>query len=150
MFCSNCGFQNVNEVRYCNRCGKQLRSDAVDVSSMSDIITKFLTTIGAVTLAGIGFPMFAMLVLGKRGFSPPVLLVVAVLGFAATVAIDGLLVWLMLRVLRMRQEAPQAFNHERNTNGLSQPNLISQPPFTSVTEHTTRNFDPIHSGSHDR
>jgi hypothetical protein len=148
MYCPSCGFQNVNEVRFCNRCGLKLKSAGSNEKGMSDLLTKFLTTIGSVTLAGIGFPMFAMMVLGKRGFPPQILLLVAIACFAATIAIDGLLVWLMLRVMRLRQEEAQSTTHERITNGLSQPQISSPTTFSSVTEHTTRNFDPLVSRVH--
>ena len=146
MYCSICGYENVNDVRYCNRCGKQLKAGVANEKQTSELITKFLTTIGAVTMVGIGLPILAMLALGKRGFPPHILLFVVLAGIAATIAIDGLLVWLMLRVMRMRQEDNQGHAPDRITNGLSQPRLPMPSLFSSVTEHTTRNFEPVTEG----
>ena len=143
MYCSICGFENLHDVRYCNRCGKQLKAGLEKEKQSSDLITKFLTTIGSVTMVGIGLPIFAMLALGKRGFPPQILLFVFLAGLAATIALDGLLVWLMLRVMRMRQEETQGPPQDRITNGLSQPRLPMPTLFSSVTEHTTRNFEPV-------
>lgn len=151
MFCQSCGFQNIKEVNYCNRCGKQLKPRASYDKTMSDLITRFLTTIGTVTGVGMGLPTFVLLALGKKGFPPHILMVVAIVAFAATVLVDGLLVWLLLKVMRMRQEEPHpARSTERITNGLSEKQIAAPPLFASVTEHTTRNFDPALPGAHRR
>jgi hypothetical protein len=148
MFCQGCGFGNDEGVNYCKRCGANLQPTPAAKPANPFIIGCFLLTILFITLAGLMLPMVAMSELhGKvnegmlNGFSLLILLVVF--------STNAMLIWLLTRLLGVGiWKKPKDTGSEPRpryvTNG-QQYDALPSPPIsmTSVTEHTTRNFDAV-------
>lgn len=147
MFCKDCGFENANTVIYCKRCGAQQKPDSFK-NKQSDLSGKFLTTIGTVTMTGFVLAFFALMRMSKGNSPPQFLFIFSILSIMATVAIDALLVWLLLKLLKTPQVGDRFLNSQvepvTNHQNYSQ---FPVPPVgvLSITEHTTRNFGPIPS-----
>lgn len=148
MYCQNCGFGNDEGVNYCKRCGTNLQPAPTAKPVNPFIVGCFLLTILFITLAGLMLPMVAMSELhGKvnegllNGFSLLILLVVF--------STNAMLIWLLTRLLGVGiWKKPKVTGTEPRpryvTSGQEYDALPSPPiSMTSVTEHTTRNFDAV-------
>jgi hypothetical protein len=81
--------------------------------------------------------------LGERtGFDTRALVAIMAFGGATVVAVVGLMVWLIMRL--SGYQAGTAQNAERPLQRDFTPQQLPPPPISmpSVTENTTRNFDP--------
>jgi hypothetical protein len=147
MFCKDCGFENAQSVTYCKRCGSRQMPDSIK-NSQSTPTGKFLSTIGTVTMVGFALALFAMLRMSKGTSPPQYLLVISILSIVATVAIDALLVWLLLKLLKTPPApARSPYSQEELLMNRQHYSQFPAPPIgmSSITEHTTRNFGPIPS-----
>lgn len=145
MFCSNCGINNKQGLNYCTQCGANL--NPIQSPSLPVWLTvAFLVLIGIVSLAGLGLPIVALTELSKHGFPPDMLKDIAAGSLAVTVAIDAMIIWLFLHLIKIPKPAKQK-NQKQNRYVTSDQiqQQISAPPdsIQSVTEHTTRTFEPI-------
>ena len=147
MFCKDCGFENAKTVIFCKRCGSKQQADSFH-NKPPELSGKILTTIGTVTMTGFALALFALLRMSKGNSPPHFLFVISILSIAATLAIDGLLVWLLLKLHKTTQTdgRPPYAQVEPGMNSQNYPQF-PQPPIglSSITEHTTRNFGPIPS-----
>jgi hypothetical protein len=147
MFCRDCGFENAQSVTYCKRCGVKQMPDPL-TNNQSTPTGKFLSMIGTVTMVGFALALFAMLRMSKGNSPPQYLLVIPILSIVATVAIDALLVWLLLKLLKTPQVTDR-FPYSQGEPVMNHQNYSQFPApqigISSITEHTTRNFGPIPS-----
>jgi len=151
MYCSTCGAENTQGLKYCNRCGANLASsaDAPAQKKFPIVMTvAFLALMGFVLAIGLVAPFALVSDTVPRGINVdslmPILIIIPCIAFGAT----GLLVWLLLRLISMHQQsgsASQVKEARKNLTNEFTPPRIAAPPemFGSVTEHTTRNFDSV-------
>jgi len=91
-------------------------------------------------LVAITFLIFMMK--EAAGFAPPFLLLFTTFSFGLMFAVEAVLMWLLLKGKRGTdtESAPKL-----ETNELEGSNARALPePMPSVTEHTTRAFDPVY------
>ena len=142
MYCSSCGVAVAQNLSYCNHCGAKLHRGE---DSSSELRPNFLLA------AIVGTFIFGLLVITilmgvmKNAMGLPV---ERVLGFAAVpflmmLILEGVLLRLFFRTLKAADQK-KILSNQHATNELegSRARLLAQPA-TSVTEHTTRAFDPI-------
>jgi hypothetical protein len=150
MYCSSCGVAVTQGLGYCNYCGAKLNGANGDsVSTTSEVKPEML--VGAmVTLFVLGLVAIAIL----TGVMKSVLNLDAgqILGFAALsflimLLIEGVFIWLLLRNNRNAEETSKSLTSKnQTTNELNPAQERALPePSASVTDHTTRAFDPIYS-----
>ena len=145
MYCSTCGMDAVEGLKYCKRCGANLTIalEASPPAKMPFALTiAFLIVIGGVFSAGLGLPMAAAQDLARIGFSTHDLMVLFMADLALTLAISGMLVWLFLRLIRMYHQ-PYPVRRVELLPSESARAQISAPPQSvgSVTENTTRTLE---------
>jgi Na+-transporting methylmalonyl-CoA/oxaloacetate decarboxylase gamma subunit len=144
MYCPVCGSETIQGLKYCKQCGANLSPSNIGVG-----FNKITGLFWAVAIFGIG--SFALLIGGgvavtalHAGGSD--LAAVIGVGFLVVLVISIMLIWQVSRIITMAHKSERAESSgktdvikERDT----QPQLAS-PPLTmpSVTEHTTRNFEP--------
>jgi hypothetical protein len=145
MFCPNCGDQTTKGLKYCKRCGAGLNTPTMpieDKASLGKAMGAMLFLVSLVSIAGF-IALFATVYnLGEHpGFDTRALIAIMAFGGATVFAVVGSLVWLLLRLTaplkvashyQAMPEAPLVREYP--------PQLPGSPP--SVTENTTRNFDP--------
>lgn len=149
MYCPSCGMEAAPGLRYCKQCGANLGATA-EMSAPGKfpmaLTVIFLVIIGIISIVGIVGPMAMASDLSNRGTPPGNFLPVMILGPLIALGMDALLIWLLLRLVKIfhphgamaekpsaRQAVPHAYT----------PAQLNAPPasVSSVTEHTTRNFD---------
>jgi len=149
MFCPICGAESTQGLNYCKRCGAGLSASTPPIESKASIgkaLGAMLFLVSLVSIAGIIALFTTVYNLGERpGFDPRTLIGIMAFGGATVAGVIGLLVWLILRLTTPFQGAGrQQAKVEKPVVGDYVPQQLSSPPIGigSVTENTTRNFDP--------
>ena len=162
MHCPSCGAESTQGLNYCKRCGSSLGM-TYPVNPSGEIRPRARGTAGAawamalatvaVTLGGLGIVFnlaFDLLrPVGHEYAAVPGAALIAGLmvgfGSATVFGIVALMVRLFSRLLSLPQESHDSF-HFKKQPAMGEPKLVPLPAppsvIPSVTEGTTRNFDP--------
>jgi hypothetical protein len=151
MYCPSCGTELASELSYCNRCGANLKptpnQSGVPPSKLVGAAWAISMAVAVVTLGGFGMIFGLVMALITRGIniSPAGMFWIA-FSLLVILAIDWLLVRQLSRVLDMPQLSPDATQPKKPKLSEEPKRQIDAPrePVSSVTEHTTRAFEPIH------
>ena len=146
MYCPTCGQETPQELNYCNRCGANLNPViAQERSSGTAAVIILSLVIALLTLFGMVAIMEGLGELKRNGFSEGIMGMFMFFSFVITGTIDVLLVRQLShllnanrqpgRPLQSRQSATRELNSPRQAGALGE-------PVPSVTEHTTRTFEP--------
>ncbi len=155
MYCPSCGAESTEQRRYCKHCGAGLSapagSNALAAPSQptkfpTAMVIFFLLVIAFITVIGLSVPLAASSDLIRDGFGPPGVTVIFLASVLTALGVDGLLVALLLRLIKIHQRADDPVIDrfvKQNAMRDYSPSQIVAPPESagSVTEHTTRNFD---------
>jgi hypothetical protein len=106
----------------------------------------FLLIIAVISIVSIVGPIAMASDLSMRGTPPGQFLPVMILGPLVGIGIDALLVWLLLRLVKIHHDPASATRVSAKPSLAAReftPPQLNAPPSSigSVTEHTTRNFD---------
>jgi len=148
MYCSSCGEGIKQGVIFCTRCGT--RANGVTdhaVGKLSE--SSFNTLVGGmmgIPIAGLGIMIGLIAVMKETGFSKGLMIVFTALSFLLLVAAEAVFIWLLLhnRARTVQEGGDQAQLKKVETKELGEAKVweLAQP-MTSVTENTTRAFEPI-------
>ena len=143
MYCSTCGVVVAQGLSYCNHCGAKLnRGDAVVRSSQvkPDLLVTSMVATFVFGLAAITVLMGVMKVV--LGLPVGTVLAFMLLPFLLMLVLESVFIRLLLRRTQLAEESDKALSKQQTTNQLdaAQPRVL--PEGASVTEHTTRAFDP--------
>jgi hypothetical protein len=145
MYCSSCGVVVVQGLSYCKNCGAKLnRGDDESKSSevspdtlVSSMVATFI--LGLMTITVLMGVMKAVL-----GLPVGQIIAFLALPFLLIVILEGVFIRLLLR--RTKSTLPTIdtkLSNEQSTNELDATQVRALPEgMPSVTEHTTRAFDP--------
>lgn len=157
MYCPNCGAESTFGLNYCKHCGGNLseatQSPAPPVSKNVWAALILAAATVAIVLGGLGIVFtHALAVIGPQppGFSTPVHDAVVVAGMmvlfgsAAVVFSTLMLIKLFSRVMGFGTVSDKPARAAKTFQPAQRIPQIPAPPIAmqSVTEHTTRNFDP--------
>lgn len=151
MYCPSCGTELASELSYCNRCGANLKpissQSGVPPSRLVGAAWAISMAVALVTLGGFGMIFALVMALITRGInlSPSGMFWIS-FSLLVILAIDWLLVRQLSRVLDMPQLSADATQPKKPKLSGEPMRQIDAPrePVSSVTEHTTRAFEPIH------
>lgn len=145
MYCPACGAESTQGLKYCKRCGTSLSASAHASPRKFPVFLSvlFLLLIGGVTLAGFITPLAAAETLTKD-FATREVMALVFGSWVVTLLFDAMLIWLLLRLMKVSHQFSGAIQAEQALPEERIPVLISRPtePPDSVTEHTTRSFEP--------
>lgn len=150
MYCQSCGAEAAQGLKYCNRCGANL-------NSQSELMVQMVRPVGLTGPALVlGLTMVSSLIvifmgitkLARTGVNPLSLTWIAIFSLAATFGIAALLIKLWSRLLslppstnQLARPNPPTIAHEHRPPAQI---LARREPISSVTEHTTRTFEPLY------
>ena len=158
MFCPSCGTEDTIGLPYCNRCGANLGGMVAPPTEPAVINVTKPTLIISVTLAVLTLGGFAGLIEGARALSMTLrgenndpLIALIVFGMITILTVDIFLIRQLSRVITAALSStvqPQS----KRPNAIAAPRAPQlQRPITarleqapSVTEHTTRFFEPVY------
>lgn len=149
MYCSTCGSAVSRDLSYCNRCGVKVTVADVDRTNKPAELSldSLVQAIAAVFIVGLGVIIGLMAVMKKVvGVNEGIILTVMALCFLIMIGIESVLIWMLLSGRRGAKEARDTVRLKENqTNelGEAQARALAEP-VPSVTEQTTRAFEPIY------
>ncbi len=150
MYCSSCGAAVVPGLSYCNHCGTRLSGGKADVAArQSETLPESLIwAIVAVFVVGMGTIIGLMAMLKQLlGLDQGIVIAFGLLGFGLMIAVECVFIYLLLS--RGRADAKEAGGGERPdaraTKELDAARAALPEPVPSVTEQTTRTFEPAYS-----
>jgi zinc-ribbon domain len=152
MYCPSCGAEVLEEMSYCNRCGANLRQVSkqagVSPGRVVGAAWAISVAVAVITLGGFGLIFGLVMALITRGISLSegggFIIFFALL---AILIIDWLLIRQLTRVLGWSQATPDADRAEKrklSEKPVAQLAAPREPPASSVTDHTTRTFEPVY------
>ena len=150
MYCSSCGSAVPTNLTYCNKCGERLSSSkTMSLTRPSELPTESLVwAICGIFIMGTGVMIGLLAVLKEVvGFNLGLIAAVMLLGFGLMVALESVLVYLLLSGRKAASHTEESYeSREARPLELNEPQrgMLQEPP-ASVTEHTTRTFEPIYT-----
>ena len=149
MYCSTCGVVVAESLSYCNHCGARIVTSNNDrVATSREVQPGLLVSAMAGTFILGMFAITALLSVMKAvlGLQTGQILVFAALSFFLLIFLEGVYLFLLFRRNRSVEErlaAETLAQHTTKELGAPQAHAL-QEPLSSVTDHTTRAFDPIY------
>jgi hypothetical protein len=146
MYCPVCGAESTQGLNYCKRCGAGLSASTppFEQKAPPPKLFSLLFPVALVCIGGFIALFTTVYNLGERtGFDTRALVAIMAFGGATVVSVVGLMVWLIMR-LSGYQSGTSHRKEERPLPRDFTPQQLPAPPISmpSVTENTTRNFDP--------
>ena len=149
MYCSTCGVAVAESLSYCNHCGARIvASNRDEIDTSREVRPGLLVSAMAGTFILGMFAITALLgvmkaVLGLQGGQ---ILGFAALSFFIMISLESVYLYLLFRRKRLAEEQVTTGSlAQHTTKELSAPHARElQSPLSSVTDHTTRAFDPIY------
>ena len=155
MYCSTCGTESIQGLNYCNRCGATLNTQSPVTPSFS--LTWPMLILGGlvafITLFGFMAAIMGASELARRGFEHESAMVPLVFGMITILVVDVLLLKQLSRIINVSLQAgtPAPAKHAKEfaEPGQTRRKLEAPTfePVPSVTENTTRTFEPVYRES---
>ena len=148
MYCSTCGISVAQGLSYCNYCGAKLSREKGDNAKKSSEVKpeSLVWAMVAVLVFGFVAIVFLMMAMKMVGLNVGQILAFTILSFLIMLLVEGVFVWQLLRRKRGAEEtgdsAPSEEQARKELEAAQARMLPEARP--SVTEHTTRAFEPIY------
>ena len=158
MYCSSCGAESTPGLNYCNRCGAGLNTQtlATREQGYSGSLTKPILILGGsvmfMSLCGFAILTEAATKMAQNGFSQDPVMLMLMMGMVTILVVDILLIRQLSRFVSAALQ-PGTGNSPRQAKEMAPPKqtnrqLGARPePIPSVTENTTRTFEPVYRES---
>ena len=148
MYCSSCGVAVAQGLIYCNYCGAKFgggQTEDVSTELKPGLVVSAMVVVFVFGLVAITMLMGMMKAI--LHLEAGVILGFAVLCFLIMLSLEGIFMRLLFRRKHGTEEAgDRVWLKGHATNELDAAQLGALPePVPSVTEHTTRAFDPVYS-----
>src|SRR5215213_4378199 len=149
MYCSSCGVAVAQSLSYCNFCGAKLNGGKGGNAIKSSEVKPESLVWGMVAVLVFGFVAIVFLIMAMKmvGLNVAQILAFTILSFLIMVLIEGVFIWKLLRRRRgaedtgdavlLKEQAPKELDAAQAR--------VLREAMPSVTEHTTRAFEPIYS-----
>jgi len=145
MYCSSCGVPVTQNLSYCKHCGANLNPTTADKSSE---IKPGLLVPAMVFLFVFGLAAITILIgvmKSELGFNEAQVLAFASISFLTMLGLQVVFVSMLFRQQRRNHQIEAMKLPQRATNELDARQTPALPEgVPSVTEHTTRAFDPVY------
>jgi hypothetical protein len=146
MYCSSCGSALTPNLVYCNKCGARVAQNDSN-ERKPEIMPEFLVSSMVILFVlGLGVITGLITVMKKAvGFEWNIILGVMIVCFSLLVLLESILIFFLFRgsFARKRKDLNQL--KESTTKELEVGTPLGLPAtVASVTEHTTRAFDPVY------
>jgi hypothetical protein len=157
MYCSSCGIEVTQELNYCNRCGANLNPQS---SLVPQIVAPPVRLTGKfIALAALVVFSLAAIFSGAenlavRGVDGAAIAWMVIISVAMVFGVTGLLIRVLSSVIQNQSKlvaqqpprAPQLKQPQPNAALPAPQTGPMQTPISSVTDHTTRTFEPVYKG----
>ncbi|HET6978990.1 MAG TPA: hypothetical protein VFI24_21840 [Pyrinomonadaceae bacterium] len=147
MYCSSCGAAVARGLSYCNFCGAKLTAERSDIALKSPEVKPEALVWGMVAVLVFGFVaiMFLMMAMKMVGLNVGQILAFTILSFLIMLVVEGVFIWQLLGRKR-GTDIDTVLPKDQGTKELYEARALAlSEPMPSVTEHTTRTFEPIYN-----
>ena len=149
MYCSSCGSGVPTHLAFCNKCGAKLVGSQEHTSRPSEAAPEsIIWAICALFIMGTGVIIGLMAVMKEVvKLNEGLILGITMVSFSLLIILEAVLIWLLISSRRTGRE-PGSLREvkESKTNELNEaPVRMLQEPLMSVTENTTRTFEPLYT-----
>ena len=148
MYCSSCGASVAQGLSYCNFCGAKLSGEKGDSLVKSSEVKpgSLVWAMVAVLVFGFVAITFLMMAMKMVGLNVGQILAFTTLSFLIMLLVEGVFIWQLWHRKRGAEEAGDtALSKEQATKELEAAHArVLAEAMPSVTEHTTRSFQPIY------
>lgn len=149
MYCSTCGVAVPENLSYCNHCGARITTPNSDKVTSREVRPELLVSAmaGTFILGLLAISVLLGVMKTALGLELGQILAFAVLSFLLLLSLETVFVLLLFRRNRAEKEQPTTELTGRHaTKELGAPQVQAlREPLTSVTDHTTRAFEPIYT-----
>ena len=149
MYCPSCGIASTPGLSYCNRCGANLsiikEQDAIKPSESP--INSLMDSTFWVTALGLGVIVGGVAAMKALELREVFIIAYMILSTVAFLGIYGMHVWQFIRLTRgakKSSDTTEVKGLDTKELGPAQARVLSEPA-PSITEDTTRTFEPIYS-----
>jgi hypothetical protein len=147
MYCSACGSAITPHLTYCNRCGVRVNDRDKSPPNQADFPESLVAAMVGLFVLGIGVIIGLMAVM-KNVVNFDIGFIMAMTSFtlAMLIALESIFVYLLFTTRRSaRQRLQRRESVENTTKELREMHTpMLQEPMPSVTEQTTRAFEPVY------
>lgn len=148
MYCQACGSALSPQTKYCNRCGTHLMpagAKSLEKTPAEKRLDEYLDGLFWISVFGLSFIIGGAVLLKKVQFSDIVILTYVVLSSTIFLINFGFSLWGVLSLMRSAKEGKLTMQPGHDTRELNPPRI--EPVMTpgSVTENTTRSFEPVYN-----
>ena len=150
MYCQTCGNALTQKTKYCNRCGTQLvpASDVgLDKTPAEKRLDEYLEGLFWTSIFGLALIAGGTVLLHKTNVRDLIVLGYFILSTTVFLINFGFNLWGTLRIMRSSKDGKLTMRPGHDTRELGPSKIEPLPiPMGSVTENTTRSFEPRGSG----
>ena len=148
MYCPSCGVPVAQGLSYCNYCGAKLTGEKGDNAIKSSEVKPESLVWGMVAVLVFGFVaiVFLMMAMKMVGLNVGQILAFTIVSFLIMLLVEGVFIWQLLRRKRGAEETGDTVlskEQARKELEAAQARVLPEA-MPSVTEHTTRSFEPIY------
>lgn len=158
MYCPSCGSEITVELKYCNRCGANLTTTALQTTTVVSQPVKLTVpsiVLGVTVVSGMGIIFGGATRFAEVGVHPAAIAWIVLFSTATLFGCTALMIRFWTKLLSMQREMlvaqPQT---QPRPASIGSPNVQQLPPrlepVPSVTENTTRTFEPLYREPSDR
>lgn len=148
MYCQSCGTEVTKELNYCNRCGANLNlpSNLPDLPMRPINLTGPTIAIALMVMISLGIVFASVSELARRDIHPAFLTWMVLGGLAMIAGVAAMILRQWSHLAGVRQQERSTLRKKpagQEPAPMSLPSMRSEP-VSSVTDHTTRTFDPVY------
>ena len=141
MYCSSCGAAVAQGLSYCNHGGAKFTRESSTTQSSEVKPEALVWGMVAVLVFGFAGIVFLLMAMKMVGLNVGQILAFMMLSFLMMLLVEGVFIWKFLHRKRGAEEIENTSTKELYG---AQARALPEP-MPSVTEHTTRAFEPIYS-----
>src|SRR5215510_2232025 len=145
MYCSTCGVAVAESLSYCNHCGARIITSNSDTREVQPGLLVSAMA-GTFILGLLAIAVLLGVLKSVLGLEPGQIMGFAALSFLIMLLLEGVFLVLLFRRNRGAEERARTESLPgHTTKELGVPQVQALPePLSSVTDHTTRAFEPIY------
>lgn len=149
MYCQSCGTEVTKELNYCNRCGAHLNTSSQLPEQFVRPVSLTAPTVAVALMVviSLGIIFASISDLARKEIHPAALTWMVIGGLGMIIGVVALILrqWSQLAGVTKQQErsTPRKKPFEKEAAPLPLPAMRTEP-VPSVTEHTTRTFEPVY------
>lgn len=147
MYCQTCGSALAHQTKFCNRCGTQLvlaNEVRLEKTAAEKRLDEYLDGLFWISVFGLAFTIGGAVLLAKLGFRDLIVIGYAILSSTVFLINFGFSLWGAVSLMRSTKDRRLTMQPGHETRELESPRIEPIPiPVSSVTENTTRSFEPL-------